>query len=173
MRLLDRLRLQPGAVKLVIGSVVVDLLLRPKRLRDLDRLFQHPQPLPGRRKLDVPAAVLVLVPARPVTEVDPAAGNHVRRRGDLGVQRRIAVGVAAGQQAEPEPLRVRRQRGQHRPPFKTRPDALVTVDRVQVIEEPAVLECRDVVGFLPDGQDLLPRRMLLGGLEPEAEWTHA
>ena len=42
------------------------------------------------------------------------------------------------------------------------------MDRIEVVERPGRLEQLDLVGGLPDGQHVRPRRVLRGGLQGEA-----
>ena len=71
---------------------------------------------------EVPAVGLVLadVPSRADAERDAAAGDDVDGGRHLGQERRVAVGVAGDEDAEPEPLRDRGHRRQQRPALERR-----------------------------------------------------
>ena len=100
---------------------LIDLALqrrRPRRpglLHDLHALVQRPQPLRGRREAVAVGPPFVLVPAGADAHLDPAAGDDVDRRGDLGQVGRVPVGHAGAHLAEPDPAGAGGEGGHQRP----------------------------------------------------------
>ena len=88
-------------------------------------------------------------------------GRHLREQGG------IAVRVAGDEHAHLHAARLRREGRQHRPAFETGA-VLVAEDRHEVVVDPAAVEA-ERLGLLPDGEEVVPRNVLVRRLDAEAE----
>ncbi len=113
-RRLKRLRDADRLGELVVLALVGAVVVAPHLLADLDGLLKALEPLGERRVRHAERAVLALVPGRADAEHRPAAGQDVERGDDLREQAGVAVGDAGDEQAEPQPLGLRRDEVQHR-----------------------------------------------------------
>ena len=104
---------------------------------------------PGGVERDAHAGVLVLVPAGADAEIEPAVGDDVDGGGDVGEHGGVTVGVAGDHQPEAQAGGLGGVGGQQRPTLQARAGD-VAVDRVEVVEEPGVLEDGRPVGLPPD-----------------------
>ena len=111
--------------------------------------------------------MLVGVPAAPQPEVQPPAADVVDGHRFLQQHRGMAERVARHQDAEPDPLRPRRDRGQQRPRLEDRVIRRpVGVD--EVVDEPGVVEA-EVFGHLELVVDAGERLVRLAEEEPEPQ----
>jgi hypothetical protein len=115
VRPLERRRVADGAVDGIVPALEARARLRPHPPDDLDPFRELVDPLPDARERDAVGAVLVLEPARPQTEIEPAAADDVQGGRHLGQDRRGAVRVAEHARAEAQTARVAGQRGERRP----------------------------------------------------------
>ena len=165
--LLHRLGLTPRVVQLVVLPLEGRHGVGEQARDDLERLVEAVEPLLERGEVDAVGVALLLVPPRAETELEPTAGDDVERGGHVRQHRRVAVGVAGHQHADADPVRRLGQRRRGDPALQAGPGG-VREDRIEVVEGPGRLEQLDVVGGLPDGQHVGPRRVLRGGLDREA-----
>src|SRR5215212_2781303 len=93
--LLDAFRLVDWPIDRIVLAFKVGVILRPHAVDDLARLSKHAHPVAQLREAIPVSPPLVLVPARPDARIQPAMAGNVYRGGDLGVQRRVTVAVAA------------------------------------------------------------------------------
>ncbi len=105
--------------------------------------------------------------ARADAEVEPAAGDDVDGRGDLGQHRGRPEAVARHEQPEAQPVRLRGEGGEQGPALEDRP-VRVAADRHEVVEQPGVLDLGDRVRLVPHAQDVVVADLLGGGHDPEA-----
>ena len=96
------------------SPATVALLLGEHRAGDPQVVLEALEALLQGREREAVGIVLALEPGRADAVKGPTARDHVERRGDLGVLRRISVGHAAHQQAQPNRPRPRGDAGEHR-----------------------------------------------------------
>jgi hypothetical protein len=85
--------------------------------------------------------VLVLGPAGPDAELEPAAGQVVDGRRHLRQHARVPVGVAGDRAADAHPLGQRRHAGQRGPGLED-VQRVVAAEAGEVVHVPAVVEAR-------------------------------
>ena len=136
VRLLDRLRLAAGVVQLVVLPVEGRRSLVSRPDDDLERLVEAVEPLLQRGQVDAVGVALLLVPAGADPELEPAVRDDVERGGHVRQHRRVAVGVAGHEHADPQPLRGLGQRRRGDPALEARAGR-VREDRIEVVERPA------------------------------------
>ena len=131
---LDRARDVERLVDPVVGPGEGRAVLGEHRPDDRQRLVEAVHPLADRRELVAVADVLLLVPGRPEPEDRPTAGDDVERRRRLGQERRVAVGHAGHERAQPDPRRLAGERGEGRPALEHRiGDRSDALDLVEVV----------------------------------------
>jgi hypothetical protein len=108
---------------------------------------------------------------RPDAEVEPAVGDDVDGRGDLGQHRGWPKAIAGHQHAEAKPLGLGGERREQRPAFVGRPRR-VAAERHEVIEQPRVLDHRDRVRLAPDAQHVAVFDLHRRGHDSEARLRH-
>ena len=123
--------------------------------------------LAHRQQVDAVGVGLVLVPPGAEPQLEPTARHDVDRRGHVGQHRRVAVRRARHHDADPDAGRGLGQRRERGPALEARLRP-VAVDRLEVVERPGRLEQLDLVGGPPEGEHVLPGRLLGGGLDGEA-----
>jgi hypothetical protein len=113
-RVLDRLGLADGVLELVVLAVDGGRGLPQQTVQDLQRFDETVQALLDRRQLDAVLLVLVDLPAGADAQGEPAVGDPVDGGRHVGQHRRVPVGVAIDQRADPHPGHDRAQRGHQR-----------------------------------------------------------
>src|SRR5207237_7747960 len=83
-------------------------------------LLEHSHPFLQLREAIAVGAPFVLVPAGADAGIQTSVAGDVNRRGDLGVERGVAIPVAADHLADAHPLRVPDQCGRDRPALEGR-----------------------------------------------------
>ena len=162
-----RLRLVARVLELVELAVERRGVLAQQPGEHLTGFLEAIEPFFDAAEFDAICPGLFFVPPGADTQLEPAVGNDVQRRGHIGQHRGMAVVDSGDKRADPQPLGGLRQRGEGRPAFQTWARR-VGEDRIEVIEGPARFEDVDVVGRLPDGQHVGPRGVLRGCLDCES-----
>src|SRR5438445_1622455 len=114
--------------------------LRPEGSPDLKRFAQSANAMSQAR--DGKHLVFHLRPGGADTKLEPPTRQVVHTGRNLGLQRRVAVGVASDHAPQPHVLRRTRHRRLERPTLVHWPIWSVGSDRRQMIEDPHVIEPR-------------------------------
>src|SRR5713101_1848238 len=138
MRLLDAFRLVDRPVDRVLLPLEDGVVLGPHPVNDLAGLLEHAHALFELRKAVTVGPPFVLVPAGADPGVQPPVAGDVHRGGDLGVERGVAIAVAADHLADAYPFRVPHEGRRDRPAFESglrlrfrnRMEVVVDPDRV-------------------------------------------
>src|SRR4029453_12971616 len=132
---------------------------------DLQGVLQQVEALAGGGERDAELVVLLVEPGGAERQLQAAMRGVVHGQGLGREHRRVAVGHPGHQQAQPDPRRQPRQRGQRRDALEhlARP---LAVHRLEVVEAPGAVEA-EVRGELHAGDDLVPRHPLLRDIQPE------
>ena len=127
---------------------------RPRRLRRSDRTAPV-----KRAERDAVRIRLGLEPPGTQTQAEPPVGDVVDGHRRVRRHRGMAVVHAVDHATEPQPRGERGERGEHRPALE-----VCAVHRgsewVEVVHRPCGLEHVDVVGGLPDREEVGPRAVL-------------
>src|SRR5215217_5671415 len=109
------LRLVNWTIDGVVPTLEPGVVLRPHLVDDLDRFPEHAHPFGSLRETVAVGPPLMLVPAGADPGVEPAVAGHVDRGGNLGVEGRVAIAVAADHLPDVHPAGVACQRRSDRP----------------------------------------------------------
>ena len=118
MRLLDGLGRKRRLYEVVVGAGEARVVFRPQLGDDGERFPETLRALLGAVEGNAVGVMLELLPAGANAEVEPAAAHVIDGRRHLRQHRGIPVGVAGDEDAEPNPLRLRREGGKQRPRFE-------------------------------------------------------
>src|SRR5215208_1117652 len=135
MRLLDTFGLVDGRVNRIVLAFKLGVILRPHAVDDLARLAEHPHPVAKLGEAIAISPPLVLVPACSDASIQPAVAGDVHRGGDLGIQRRVTVAVAAYHLPDLDVLCVACEGGCDRP-AREAGLKLWRGDSMEVVEDP-------------------------------------
>src|SRR5438309_12004414 len=106
MRLLHALWFVDGPVDRVVLPLEGGIVFGPHPVDDLAGLLEHTHPLPQLGESITVGAPFVLVPAGADPGVQTAVAGNVHGGGDLGVERRIPIAVAADHLTDADSLGV-------------------------------------------------------------------
>ena len=166
----DRARSCPAAAAAAdraVDLVVLALQGRgargPQVAEDLHALGQPADPLTGGGEPVAVGQPLVLVPPGADAHLDPALGDDVDRRGDLGQVGRVAVAHAGAHLAQADPAGHRGE-GRHQRPRLVRGLLRRLGHRVEVVVDPDRLPAADLLGALGQARHHAP---VLVGLDAD------
>ena len=112
--LLDGSRKIQRTINAVVAALEGRRLLPEHRPADLKRFFETAQPFTDRRELVTITAMFVLVPGGADTKDRASGGDDIEGSDHLRQERRVAIGHARHECAQPDFLRARREPGEHR-----------------------------------------------------------
>ena len=120
----------------------------------------------GRRERDAELGVLLVEPRGAERQLEPAVRRVVDRERLRGEHRRVPVGHAGDEQAEPDARGLPGQRGERGHAVEGLARALA-VHRLEVVEAPGAVEA-ELLGELHPADHLVPGHPLLCDIESEA-----
>ena len=167
MGALDGLRLARRVGERVVLALVRRARLGEERFQHLDRLAETAGAAARGVERDAVGRVLAFEPAGADAEDQPAVARVVDRDGRLREHGGEAIRVARDEEPHADAARLRGERGEQRPALEAR-TVRIRHDRHEVIEREDGVEA-EIVGFLPDRQQVLVGRLLRRRLHAEAE----
>ena len=134
-----------------------------KRVNDFERVLEQVEAGRRRRERNAELVVLLVEPRRAERQLEAAVRCVVDGESLRGEDRRVPVGHAGHEQAEPDTRRHAGERGKRRHAVE-RLTGPVAVHRLEVIEAPHTVEA-ELFGELSSADHLVPRQPLLRDIE--------